>query len=120
MHPTAAARALFDILGEYPTAESVCGLNPQVHAFEQMIQVTAPAHLRQRMLMGPGADGSVLVDGRNHRAYPFIEVQQQGRHRANDDTRAARLLSEALRKVQPSPVQVHSLRTGGHHGHLCG
>ena len=120
VHPTAAARALFDILGEYPTAESVCGLNPQVHAFEQMIQVTVPAHLRQRMLMGPGADGSVLVDGRNHRAYPFIEVQQQGRHRANDDTRAARLLSEALRKVQPSPVQVHSLRTGGHHGHLCG
>ena len=67
VHPTAVAAALFDVLGESPTAESVCGLNPCVHAFEQMIQVTAPAHLRQRMHMGPGADGSILVDGRNHR-----------------------------------------------------
>ena len=62
VHPTAVANALLDILGEYPTAESVCGLNPHVRAFEQMIQVTVPAHLRQRMLMGPGADGSILVE----------------------------------------------------------
>ena len=97
VHPTAVAGALFDVLGEYPTAECVCGLNPRVHAFEQMIQVTVPAHLRQRMLMGPGADGSILVGGRNHRVYPFTEIKQQGRHRANDDTRAARLLGDALR-----------------------
>ena len=97
MHPTAVAAALFDVLGEYPTAESVCGLNPRVHAFEQMIQVTIPAHLRQRMHMGPGADGSIPVDGRNHRVYPFTEVKQQGGHRANDGTRAARLLGDALR-----------------------
>ena len=104
VHPTAAARALFDILGEYPAAESVCGLNPHVRAFEQMIQVTDPTHLRQRMLMGPGADGPILVDGRNHRVHPFTEVQQQGRHRADDDTRAARLLSEALRS-NPVPCR---------------
>ena len=56
------------------------------------------------MLMGPGADGSILVDGMNHRVYPFTEVQQQGRHRADDDTRAARLLSEALRS-NPVPCR---------------
>ena len=70
VHPSAVAAALFDVLGEYPTAESVCALNPGVHAFGQMVQVTIPAHLRQRMLMGPGADGSTLIDGRNHRVYP--------------------------------------------------
>ena len=104
VHPMAIARALFDILGEYPSAESVCGLNPHVRAFEQVIQVTVPTHLRQRMLMGPGADGSILVDGRNHRVYPFTEIQQQGRHRADDDTRTARLLSEALRS-NPVPCR---------------
>ena len=29
-----------------------------------MIQVTVPAHLRQRMLMGPGAEGSIFVEGK--------------------------------------------------------
>ena len=97
VHPSTVASALRDVLGEYPTAEAVCGLNPHAHAFEQMIQITVPAHLRQRMLMGPGAEGSMFVDGRNHRVYPFTEVRQQGRHRAGDDTRAAGLLGEALR-----------------------
>ena len=96
VHPTTVAAALFDVLGEFPTAESVCALNPGVHAFEQMIQVTAPAQFRQRMHMGPGADGSILIDGRNHRVYPFTEVKQQGRHRASDGTREARLLGDVL------------------------
>ena len=104
VHPTAVANALLDILGEYPTVESVCGFNPHVRAFEQMIQITVPAHLRQRMLMGPGADGSILVEGSNHRVFPFTEVGQQGRHRADDDTRAAGLPSEALRS-NPVPCR---------------
>ena len=97
MHPATVAAALFDVLGEFPTTESVCALNPGAHAFEQMIQVTVPAHLRQRMHMGPGADGAIPIDGRNHRVYPFTGVKQQGRHRASDDTREARLLGDALR-----------------------
>ena len=97
MHPATVAAALFDVLGEFPTTESVCALNPGARAFEQMIQVTIPAHLRQRMHMGPGADGSILIDGRNHRVYPLTEIRQQGRHRASDDTREARLLGDALR-----------------------
>ena len=104
MHPSTVAVALFDVPGEYPTAESVCALNPGpgTQAFEQMIQVTVPAHLRQRMLMGPGADGSILIDGRNYRVYPFTEIQQQRRHRANDDTHSARLLGDALRSNHDS------------------
>ena len=97
VHPSTVANALRDVLGEYPTAEAVCGLNPHTREFEQMIQVTVPAHLRQRMLMGPGAEGRIFVEGRSHRVYPFTEVRQQGRHRAGDDTRAAGLLGEALR-----------------------
>ena len=115
VHPSTVARALMDILGEYPTAEAVCGLNPHAHAFEQMIQITVPAHLRQRMIVGPGAEGSIFVDGRNHRVYPFTEVRQQGRHRADDDTRAAGLLGEALRS-NPATHR-SSLRAGSHHGH---
>ena len=96
VHPSTIAVALFDVLGEYPTTESVCS-HPGTQAFEQMIQVTAPAHLRQRMLMGPGADGSIFIDGRNYRVYPFTEIKQQGRHRASGDTHPARLLGDALR-----------------------
>ena len=97
VHLSAVAVALFDVLGEYPTAESVCTLNPGTQAFEHMVQVTVPAHLRQRMLMGPGADGSILIEGRNYRVYPFTEIEQQGRHRASGDTHSARLLGDALR-----------------------
>ena len=47
--------------------------------------------------------------------YPFTEIKQQGRHRATDDTRAARLLGDALRSNPDSYVHTHrSLRTGRH------
>ena len=57
VHPATVAAALFDVLGEFPTTESICALNPGAHAFENMIQVTVPAHLRQRMHMGPAGRG---------------------------------------------------------------
>ena len=101
-HPSTIAVALFDVLGECPTTESMRALNPGTQAFEQMIQATVPAHLRQRMLMGPGADGSICIDGRNYRVYPPTEIKQQGHHRASDDTHPARLLGDALRS-NPDP-----------------
>ena len=90
VHPSAVAVALFDVLGEYPTAQAVYALNPGTQEFEQLVQVTVPAHLRQRKHMRPGAGGSVLIDRRNHRVYLFTEIKQQGRHRASDDTQAAK------------------------------
>ena len=63
IHPSTIATVLYDVLGEYPTTESACALNPGTQA-EQMIQVTVPAHLRQRMLMGPGADGATYINRR--------------------------------------------------------
>ena len=102
MHPSVIAAVLFEVLGAYPATESMCALNPGMQTFEQLIQTTVPAHLRQRMLMGPAADGSILVGERNRRVYPFTEIKQPRRHRASDDTRSARLLEEALRS-NPDP-----------------
>ena len=102
VHPTAVAMAMREVLGEFPAVEPVCAFNPMKRMFEQMVQTTVPTHLRQRMLMGPGAEGSILVGERRCRVYPFTEVKQPGRHRAIDDTQATRLLEEALRS-RPSP-----------------
>ena len=102
IHPSVIAMVLFEVLGEYLATESVCALNPGMQTFEQMVQITMPARLRQRMLMGPGADGAILIGERSCRVYPFTEISQPGRHRASDDTRSARLLEEALRS-NPDP-----------------
>ena len=37
MHPTAVARALSEVLGEFPAVEPVCAYNPEKRTFEQMI-----------------------------------------------------------------------------------
>ena len=97
IHPDTVARVLREVLGEFPTVEPVCAHNPAKQVFEQMVQITVPVHLRQRMLMGPGAEGSILVGERRCRIFPFTEVKQPGRHSATDDTEDARMLEEALR-----------------------
>ena len=88
--------------GEYPATESVCTFNPGTQTSGHMVQITVLARLRQRVLMGPGADGSILIGERICRVYLFTEIKQLGRHRASDDTRSARLLEEALRS-NPDP-----------------
>ena len=96
IHPAEVARALFWVLGEQPTAESVCGLHPDTNQFSQMVQVTVPAHLRQLMAMGPAAEGALLVSGHLCTVLPFTQTRQHGRHAAPSDTQAAALLAEAF------------------------
>ena len=119
IHLDRVAQALRNVLGEYPTTDMVCALHPETQAFEPMVQVSVPNHLRNLMIMGPAAEAFIQIGAHRCKVFPFTEIRQNGRHSAADDTHAARLMASAIGSspnppprstmfAQAGTIQVHA------------